>query len=162
MRKAMAKWIIVVDDDSSNLQMAGRILSRNKMRVTALRSGRALIDYISKNGFPDIILLDIIMPEMDGFETLCKLRELESSLNAEETPVIFLTADEDVDTETHGFEAGVSDYIRKPFDPEVLLHRIGNIVAKQEKLMSLKNEAVLDKLTGFLNKASGNKRVTAF
>ena len=150
----MAKWIIVVDDNSSNLQMAGRILSRNKMRVTALRSGRALIDYISKNGFPDIILLDIIMPEMDGFETLCKLRELESSLNAEETPVIFLTADEDVDTETHGFEAGVSDYIRKPFDPEVLLHRIGNIVAKQEKLMSLKNEAVLDKLTGFLNKSA--------
>ena len=156
----MAKWIIVVDDDSSNLQVAGHILSRNKMRVTALRSGRALIDYIGKNGFPDLILLDIIMPEMDGFETLRRLRELEASLSAEETPVIFLTADEDADTETHGFEAGVSDYIRKPFDPEVLLHRIGNIVAKQEKLMSLKNEAVLDKLTGFLNKAAGAEEFT--
>ena len=151
----MAKWIIIVDDDSSNLQVAGHILSRNNMRATALRSGKALIDYIGKNGFPDLILLDILMPGMDGFETLRQLRVLEEKLNAEETPVIFLTADEDAGTENHGFEAGVSDYIRKPFDPEVLLHRIGNIVSKQEKLISLKNEAELDKLTGLLNKAAG-------
>lgn len=153
----MAKWIIVVDDDAANLKVAGHILSRSNMRVTALRSGKSLLEYIEKNGAPDLILLDIKMPEMDGFETLEKLRELEKSSDADETPVIFLTADEDADTETHSFEAGVSDYIRKPFDPEVLVRRIENIVSKQEKLLNFRNEAVLDKLTGFLNKAAAGK-----
>lgn len=153
----MAKWIIVVDDDAANLQVAGHILSRNNMRVTALRSGKALLDYVAKNGTPDLILLDIKMPEMDGFETLEKLRKYEKDSTFEETPVIFLTADDDADTETHGFEAGVSDYIRKPFDPEVLLSRINNIVSKQEKIITLKNEATLDKLTGFLNKTAAGE-----
>ena len=153
----MAKWIIVVDDDTANLHVAGHILSRNNMRVTALRSGKLLLDYIAKNGAPDLILLDIKMPDMDGFETLKRLREYESENCSEETPVIFLTADEDAETETLGFEAGVSDYIRKPFEPEVLLHRIGNIMSKREKMLSLKNEAVLDKLTGFLSKDAAGK-----
>ncbi|MBQ3841435.1 MAG: response regulator [Ruminiclostridium sp.] len=151
----MANWIIVVDDDTANLQIAGHILSKNKMRVTALRSGRALLDYLSKiEETPDLILLDIKMPGMDGFETLEKLRVWEESGSREEIPVIFLTADEEADTETHGFEVGVSDYIRKPFDPDVLLRRIGNIVSKQEKMLTLKAEATTDKLTGFLNKAA--------
>ena len=64
----MTKWIIVVDDDTSNLKVAGHILSKNNMRVTALKSGKAFLDYISSNGLPDLILLDIKMPEMDGFE----------------------------------------------------------------------------------------------
>lgn len=153
----MAKWIIVVDDDASNLQVAGHILSRNNMRVTALRSGKALLDYVAKNGAPDLILLDIKMPKMDGFETLERLRKYEKVSSLEETPVIFLTADDDADTETHGFEAGVSDYIRKPFDPEVLLRRINNIVSKQEKMLTFKNEATLDKLTGFLNKSAAGE-----
>ncbi len=156
----MAYWIIVVDDDSTNLQMAGRILSRNNMRVTALRSGKALIDYVSEHGTPDLILLDIKMPEMDGFETLERLRQWESSQKREETPVIFLTADEEAETETHGFEAGVSDYIRKPFDPEVLLRRINNIVAKQAKILDLKAQATTDKLTGFLNKGAASVELT--
>ena len=89
----MAKWIMVVDDDTANLQMAGHILSKNNMRVTALKSGRALLDYIEKKGAPDLILLDIMMPEMDGFETLANLRQLEKNLGIPEIPVIFLTAD---------------------------------------------------------------------
>ncbi len=157
----MAKWIIVVDDDVANLKVAGHILSRNNMRVTALRSGNVLIDYMKKNGTPDLILLDIRMPDMDGFETLEKLREFEKSMSVDETPVIFLTADEDSDTETHGFEAGVSDYIRKPFDPEVLIRRISNIVSKQEKIQSLKTEATTDKLTGFMNKGAAGEEFSA-
>ena len=61
----MTRWIIVVDDDTANLQMAGHILSKNNMRVTALRSGALLLDYIKDKGVPDLILLDILMPEMD-------------------------------------------------------------------------------------------------
>ena len=75
----MADWVVVVDDDSTTLKMAGRILSKNNKRVTALKSGKALLDYIAVN-VPNIILLDINMPEMDGFETLQKLRELEKEL----------------------------------------------------------------------------------
>ena len=153
----MATWIIVVDDDTANLTMAGHVLSRNNMRVTALRSGKALLDYIGKNSSPDLILLDIKMPEMDGFETLDRLRGLERSLGRDETPVIFLTADESADTETKGLKAGVSDYIKKPFEPEVLLRSIGNIMSKQEKLPSLKAEAAADELTGSLNRSSGGK-----
>ncbi|SDB37366.1 diguanylate cyclase (GGDEF) domain-containing protein/HDIG domain-containing protein [Ruminococcaceae bacterium FB2012] len=155
----MAYWIIVVDDDTANLQMAGHILSRNNMRVTALKSGRALLDYISSKGQPDLILLDINMPGMDGFETLEKLRDWESSGGREETPVIFLTADEGTDTETHGFEAGGSDYIKKPFNPDILLRRINNIISKQNRIKSLRTEATTDKLTGFLNKSAAKAEI---
>ena len=62
-------WIIVVDDDVANLMMAGSIMSKNGMRVTALKSGKALIDYIEANETtPDLCLLDIRMPDMDGFQ----------------------------------------------------------------------------------------------
>ena len=56
----MAKWIMVVDDDTANLKAAGSILSKNNMRVTALKSGRALLNYITENGAPDLVLLDIM------------------------------------------------------------------------------------------------------
>ncbi len=115
---------MVVDDDMANLQMAGTILSKNNMRVTALKSGQAMLNYITEHGTPDLILLDIMMPEMDGFETLKNLRKLEKSKGISETPVIFLTADDKTGTESKGFEVGVSDFIRKPFNPEVLLRRI--------------------------------------
>ena len=150
----MAKWVMVVDDDVTNIKMAGTILSKNNMRVTALKSGRAMLDYIAENGTPDLILLDIKMPEMDGFEAFTRLRELEKEKEFNETPVIFLTADETTGTETRGFELGVSDYIRKPFNPDVLIRRINNVISTQNEMNSLKTEASIDKLTGFLNKAA--------
>ena len=151
---------MVVDDDMANLQMAGTILSKNNMRVTALKSGQAMLNYITEHGAPDLILLDIMMPEMDGFETLKNLRKLEKSKGISETPVIFLTADDKTGTESKGFEVGVSDFIRKPFNPEVLLRRIDNVISMQKEINSLKNEATIDKLTGFLNKAASNSRLS--
>ena len=156
----MAKWIMVVDDDTANLKMAGHILSRNNMRVTALKSGQALLDYIPEKGFPDLILLDIKMPEMDGFETLKRLREYEKSVRAEKTPVIFLTADEDTQTETRGFEEGVADFVRKPFHPDVLMRRIDNVMSSRSEMKSLKSEASIDKLTGFLNKGASEAELS--
>ena len=150
----MAKWIIVVDDDTANLKMAGHILSKNNMRVTALKSGSSFLEYVNENGMPDLVLLDIKMPVMDGFETLGRLRQIENQKGLMKTPVIFLTADEDVDTETRGFEVGVSDFIRKPFNPDVLLRRIDNIMSNSQEMHELKSEATLDKLTGFLNKSA--------
>lgn len=122
----MADWVIVVDDDTLNLKMAGHILSKNNMRVTALKSGQALLEYIKDNEAPDLILLDIKMPEMDGFETLKKLREQEKG--KDEIPVIFLTANDDEESETKGLSLGAMDFIKKPFVPEVLTLRVRHII----------------------------------
>ena len=150
----MAKWVIVVDDDTANLNVAGHILSKNNMRVTALKSGQSLVDYVSGNGFPDLILLDVKMPGMDGFETLKFLRKKETELRVSPTPVIFVTADEDFETEKRGFEVGVSDFVRKPFDPDVLVRRINNVISQNTTVRSLKSEVLTDSLTGLLSKGA--------
>ncbi len=155
----MASWIIVVDDDVTNLKMAGQILSKNNMRVTAVKSGANLLDYVRENGAPDLILLDIKMPEMDGFETYEKYRELEKELGIDNTPIVMLTADEDKANESRGFDMGVSDYIRKPFDPDVLVRRVENIVSTRGRMRRFEEEATIDKLTGFLNKYTANEQI---
>lgn len=121
----MADWVVIVDDDVTNLKLAGHILSKSHMRVTALRSGQALLDYVGENR-PDLILLDILMPGMDGFETLEKLREKEAG--EEQIPVIFLTANEDEGSETRGLQLGAMDFIKKPFVPEVLALRVRHTI----------------------------------
>ena len=155
----MASWIIIVDDDVTNLKAAGQILSKNNMRVTALKSGKSLLDYVREKGAPDLILLDINMPGMDGFETLSNYRKLEEELSVPETPIVFLTADEDGANESRGFEMGVSDYIRKPFDPDVLVRRVNNIVNTRGQMLRFEEEATIDKLTGFLNKYNANEQI---
>ena len=122
----MADWVIVVDDDVTNLKMAGHILSKSGLRVSAVKSGQAMLDYIAANGSPDLILLDINMPGMDGFEALTRLRAQEAGQS--ETPVIFLTADENEASETKGLSLGAMDFVKKPFIPEVLALRVRHII----------------------------------
>ncbi|MCR4922447.1 MAG: response regulator [Lachnospiraceae bacterium] len=145
----MADWVIVVDDDETNLKMAGHILSRAHMRVTAVKSGQTLLDYVkkledeiklneslvldigddnkkeNKKSLPDLILLDIKMPGMDGFETLTALKKMNVAKNI---PVIFLTADEKEETEAKGLSMGAMDFIKKPFVPEVLTIRVRHMI----------------------------------
>ncbi len=118
-------WVLVVDDDMANLKMAGHILSRQNMRVTAVRSGKAMLDFVKTNK-PDLILLDIRMPEMDGFESLERLKQ--QMAPGEEIPVIFLTADENQESETRGLQLGAMDFIKKPFVPEVLALRVKHTI----------------------------------
>ena len=106
----MADWIVVVDDDTTNLKAAGHILSSCGMRVTALKSGSLLLDYLYKNT-PDLILLDVLMPDMDGFETMEKLKTHPCAAGI---PVIFLSASEE-DQAAKGIELGALDFVRKPF-----------------------------------------------
>ena len=133
----MADWVIVVDDDEQNLKMAGRILSRAHMRVTAMKSGEALIDYIREKEVPDLILLDVKMPGMDGFETLAGLRKMDKG---KMVPVIFLTADEKEDTEVRGLTAGAMDFIKKPFVPEVLTVRVRHMIDLDHLQRNLEDE----------------------
>ena len=118
-------WIVVVDDDVANLMMAGNVMSKNGMRVTALKSGKALLEYIETKEVPDLCLLDIKMPDMNGFETLKALRDTEKG---KDLPVIFLTADESQMAETTGLSLGAMDFIKKPFVPEVLVLRARHII----------------------------------
>ena len=120
----MSDWILVVDDDTANLRMASHILTSENMRVSCLKSGEDVMKYLRQNR-PDIILLDVHMPGMDGFETLAAIRENEETTDI---PVIFLTADDDSDTETRGLKAGAMDFIKKPFVPEVLLLRVRHTI----------------------------------
>lgn len=121
----MADWVIIVDDDETNIKMAGRILSKAGMRVTAMKSGESLIKYVEEKEIPDLILLDIKMPGMDGFETLSKVRQIK---RAKDVPVIFLTADEKDQTEAKGLAAGAMDFIKKPFVPEILTIRVRHMI----------------------------------
>ena len=120
----MSDWILVVDDDTSNLRMASRILSGENMRVSCLKSGGEAVRFLQENR-PDIILLDVHMPGMDGFETLAALSGNRATAGI---PVIFLTADDDSDMETKGLKAGAMDFIKKPFVPEVLLLRVRHTI----------------------------------
>ena len=120
-----ADWVVVVDDDMTNLKMAGLILSKHHMRVTALKSGQALLDYVRENT-PDLILLDVRMPDMDGFETMRQLKE--QMAPGQKIPVIFLTSDENAETEMKGLKLGAMDFIKKPFVPEVLVLRVKHTI----------------------------------
>ena len=136
----MTDWVLVVDDDIVNLKVAGRILSSNGMKVTALRSGNALLDFLEKidaNNFPDLCLLDIKMPVMDGFETL---KELRKSEKGKELPIIFLTANDTQEAETMGLSLGAMDFIKKPFVPEVLTLRVRHTIDLVRLQKNLANE----------------------
>ncbi|MCR5691901.1 MAG: response regulator [Eubacterium sp.] len=133
----MADWVIVVDDDETNLKMAGRILSKANMRVTAIKSGKKLLKYIEENQAPDLILLDVKMPEMDGFETIRELRKIDKSKN---TPVIFLTADESEGTEVKGLSLGAMDFLKKPFVPEILILRVRHMIDLDHLQRNLEEE----------------------
>lgn len=117
-------WILVVDDDASNLKMANHILSGEGMRVSLAKSGKEAIEFLDTN-HPDLILLDIHMPEMDGFEVMSVIRK---NPNSEKIPVIFLTADDDFLVETKGLSLGAVDFVKKPFVPKVLLLRVRHSV----------------------------------
>ena len=120
----MSDWILVVDDDTSNLKMANRILSGENLRVSCLKSREDATKFLQENR-PDLILLDVHMPGMNGFDTIAAIRENKETADI---PVIFLTADDDSNTEKKGLEAGAMDFIKKPFVPEVLLLRVRHTI----------------------------------
>lgn len=156
----MDYWVVVVDDDALSLKNVRIILNDQGMKVSCLRSGQALLEYM-ENHNPDLILLDIQMPEMGGFETLHELRKREENENKKRIPVIFLTGEQNSEAEHRGLNAGASDFIHKPFDKEILVSRIKNIITNNRMVESLTEDATIDKLTGFLNKNSGTKKIAS-
>lgn len=129
----MNRKIMVVDDDLMNLKMAEYILKRNGYEITAAKSGEECLSYLEKE-VPDLILLDIEMPEMNGFELM---EILQKSEDKKKIPVIFLTADRSEETEEKCFQVGAVDYIGKPFVPAIMLQRIRRTIELEDYRKSL-------------------------
>ncbi|MDD6811630.1 MAG: response regulator [Lachnospiraceae bacterium] len=118
------KKILLVDDVSTNLICVSKIL-QDRYQLLAAKSGEDALALMKENN-PDLILLDICMPEMNGFELMEKIQAIMGGTNI---PVIFLTGEADVKSEMKGRELGAVDFIRKPFLPVVLIDSIERALA---------------------------------
>ena len=156
----MADWMIIVDDNAADLQIAKSALKNTGIKTTALKTGRELLDYLQQSAsVPDLLLINIFMREMDGFETLKAVRNLKDS--RANIPVIFLSTDEAQASETDGLRLGAIDYIHKPINPDILTRRVQNALQTQKKLVQLERNAMIDRMTGFLNKDTVEDRMEA-
>ena len=114
------KTVFIVDDNDTNLMTAKTALD-GVYKTYAMPSAERMFK-LSEKIMPDLILLDVDMPEMDGFQAM---QVLKSDSKLKSVPVIFLSAKEDKATEERGLEMGARDFINKPFSASVLIERIG-------------------------------------
>jgi Response regulator containing a CheY-like receiver domain and an HD-GYP domain len=117
--------ILVVDDTADNLALMSELL-RGEYRVKIANRGKKALELAATDPRPDLMLLDVMMPEMDGYEVCAKLK---ASAATADLPVVFLTAKSDTEDERRGLELGAIDYITKPISPPTFLARIRNHIA---------------------------------
>jgi phosphoserine phosphatase RsbU/P len=117
---AGAKTVLLVDDAPANLQVVNSIL-KSTYKIQIATSGEKALKIANQSPAPDLILLDVMMPEMDGYEVCSRLK---SAADTRDIPVIFLTGQTETADETKGFEVGAVDYIHKPFSPAVVRARV--------------------------------------
>jgi two-component system, sensor histidine kinase and response regulator len=118
----LIKYILIVDDNLKNLQLIAKVLKDEGFLISLAQDGKNALSQLEQLT-PDLILLDVMMPEMDGYE-LCRLIKKDERLC--DIPVIFLTAKTQTEDLAEGFKAGGVDYITKPFNREELLIRVKN------------------------------------
>ena len=112
--------ILVVDDEPKNIQLLGSLLEEHNYEIEFAMNGKECLEWLNSKPF-DLVLLDIMMPEMDGYEVCEKIK---SDTAKKHIPVIFLTAKSETDDIVKAFEVGCSDFITKPFKTPELLARI--------------------------------------
>ncbi len=132
--------VLVVDDNASNRELLSRRLAREAHRVTAVRDGADALAAIAAESF-DLVLLDLMMPAMSGFEVLCRLKSDERTRHI---PVIMISALGELDSTVRCIEAGAEDYLPKPFDPVLLRARINACLDK--KRLRDREQTILDEL----------------
>ncbi len=132
--------VLIVDDIIDNLNVAANTLIPQNINVILVQSGEAALKTAEKY-LPDLILLDIMMPQMDGFEVCTRLKQMEV---IKDIPIIFLTAVGDARYIVQGFKLGAVDYINKPFIPEELISRVQSHlkIHKLNKDLILKNKQI--------------------
>ena len=148
------KKILVIDDDRVVLTLAQKTLSA-KYDVSAATSGAEALELFKKD-CPDLVLSDLLMPEMSGYE----LQRAIGEMSADRIPFVFMTSDESDESESKGFEQGAWDYIRKPVKADLLLRRIDRIFISVDEEKKLRQAASTDTMTGLLNKTTSNDTIS--
>ena len=122
----MLKTILVVDDEERLVSLLKSYLTQEGFRVLTAKNGREAL-FVARQGKPDLIILDILMPEMDGFEFMRQHRK------ERETPIILLTAKVEEGDKVLGLELGADDYVTKPFSPRELTARVRAVMRRMEQ-----------------------------
>ena len=139
--------LLLVDDQPINIQVLYRIFSPD-YRVLMATSGAKALE-LCRDDPPDLVLLDVVMPEMDGHAVCRQLKSEEATRNI---PVIFVTAHNDAAEETHGFEAGAVDFIAKPVNPATVRARVKTHLTLKHQSDLLRKMVFIDGLTGVFNR----------
>ena len=140
--------ILVVDDTADNLLLLSQLF-KDEYRVRIAHSGEKALGICQSNSPPDLVLLDIMMPGMDGFEVARRMREHPTSVAI---PVIFVTAMTDENARLKGLELGAVDFINKPLSPPIVRARAKTHLALQQRTNELQHLASVDGLTGVANR----------
>ena len=149
------KKLLLVDDDKDFLSVLGERL-KSKGYIVFMISDPELVGDAVRDFIPDLILLDVRMPGLSGFEVKARLNDEPSTMAI---PVIFLTANDSLPEEIKGFRLGADDYITKPFEPDDLLARIESVLSRREFYETL---SLTDGLTGLFNTAFFKKQFSLF
>ncbi|MAY42869.1 MULTISPECIES: two-component system response regulator [unclassified Neptuniibacter] len=158
MKETQCKTILVVDDEPINIMVLSDLL-KSRYRVIAAKNGDQALARVTGEAIPDLILLDVMMPGMDGFD-VC--RQLKSKTETASIPVIFVTAMNDEVDETKGLEVGAVDYITKPISPAIVIARVQThlaLKAAQDKLFC-QNEILEEKVKARTSELSTTQDVT--
>ena len=141
--------IMIVDDEITNIELIGAMLEED-YEILFARSGEQAIDIARKSPL-DLILLDVVMPGLDGYETCRRIKQDPRLANV---PVIFTTGLDAAEAEIEGLSAGAIDYVTKPVQPAALRRRVSNHIDLKQMRDQLANLALVDPLTGL-----GNRRM---
>ncbi|MBQ8094744.1 MAG: response regulator [Clostridia bacterium] len=153
----MADCIIIVDTDPITRKTARDALSKAAVHVTELKSGQELLDHVLSDGIPDLVLLDMELPDLSGFEIIRRFQKILPE--SQNVPVVFLMEGDAPNGQTEDMH-GVLDVIQKPLDPEVLVSRVKRTLNFQKEARELEKRISADQLTGFWNKTATNVKMT--
>ncbi len=148
--------ILVVDDESCNIDVLNHIL-RNEYRIYVAKSGHVALTR-ARQDKPDLILLDVVMPDMSGFDVLVELKESDAT---REIPVIFITGLASVQDEEKGFYLGAVDYITKPFNNSIVKARVKTHLQTVRQIRTIERLCMIDALTNISNRRSFDQRIHA-
>jgi len=146
--------ILIVDDEKSNLKYLNHLLG-NDYSIFIAKNGQEAIE-IAKSVSPDLILLDILMPGMDGYEVFSALKSYETT---RDIPVIFITGLGSNEDEEKGLASGAVDYITKPFSAEVIRFRVQNQIRIINQIRAVEGLSMTDQLTGIPNRRSFDQQL---
>jgi DNA-binding response OmpR family regulator len=136
----MADKVLIVDDDVQTLRLVGLMLERQGFKIVAASNGMQALQ-MSRTEKPDVIVLDVMMPDMDGYEVTRRLRK---EPDTAEIPILMFTAKAQVDDKISGYDSGADDYLTKPIHPAELTAHLRALLARR------KPRSAPDRAAGFL------------